>query len=56
MNMRWNYWVIIGLAVWLLISPWVLGFSAYNLALWNNMLIGGFIIIIALWDFVPPEE
>lgn len=45
-----------GFATWLLISPWVLGFSAFNLALWNNVLVGGLIVLIALWDFVPPEE
>jgi len=54
--MKWNHWTIVGLAIWLFVSPWILGFSAYNLALWNNVLIGGFVMLMVFWDFVPPEE
>ena len=54
--MPWNHWVIIALAVWLAVSPWILGFSTLNLAVWNNILVGGLVIVAALWNFVPPEE
>ncbi len=54
--MPWNHWVIIAIAVWLIISPWLLGFSMLNLAVWNNILAGGLVIVMALWNFVPPEE
>ncbi|MFH1193068.1 MAG: SPW repeat protein [Candidatus Jorgensenbacteria bacterium] len=53
---KWYCWVLVGLGVWVLISPWVLGFSALNLARWNNALMGLVIIILAFWWMVPPRE
>ena len=54
--MQWNHWVILGLAVWLIISPWLLGFASLNLALWNNLMVGGLVILFVLWNFAPPES
>ncbi len=54
--MKWYGWIFVGLGVWVLISPWVLGFSALNLALGNNVLAGIAIIILAFWGMVPPRE
>ncbi|MFA6365055.1 MAG: SPW repeat protein [Candidatus Paceibacterota bacterium] len=54
--MVWNQWVVISLSLWLVISPWILGFSGVNLAVWNNILTGGLIVIMIVWNFVPPEE
>lgn len=33
-----------------MISPWVMGFSAINLAAWNNVVIGALVIIFSLWN------
>lgn len=49
--MKWNHWTLIGLGSWALLSPWILGFSDINLAVWNSVLIGALIILFALWDF-----
>jgi hypothetical protein len=49
MKMKWNHWLIFSLAFWLVISPWLLGFSDLNLVLWNNVLIGALIIAFVLW-------
>ncbi|MEK9194281.1 MAG: SPW repeat protein [Patescibacteria group bacterium] len=54
--MKWNYWVLLGLALWLIISPWLLGFSGLNLVLWNNLMVGGLIIIFTLWHLSPPNQ
>ncbi|MDI6734269.1 MAG: SPW repeat protein [Patescibacteria group bacterium] len=54
--MKWQYWVIIFLSIWLLVSPWILGFSALNLAVWNNVIIAFLIIILIFWDFSPPQS
>jgi len=51
--MRWNYWIVLGLGVWLIISPWILGFSGFNLVLWNNLTVGAFLIVFILWNLTP---
>ncbi len=52
---KWNHWVVFGLGCWLLVSPWLLGFSGFNLVVWNNLLIGALTVIFILWNFSPPE-
>ncbi len=54
--MRWHHWVIVGLGVWLLASPWLLGFAELNLVVWNNLLVGLLMIVFALWNFTPPQS
>lgn len=46
--------MLIGLFLWLIISPWVLGFSSLDFAVWNNIAVGGLAIIFVLWSFAPP--
>lgn len=52
---RWNHWVVIVLGFWLIISPWVLGFAALDIVVWNNIAVGGFAIIFILWNLAPPN-
>jgi len=48
----WEEWANVLFAVWLLVSPWLMGFASAetSAALWNHvgvgLLVGGF----ALWD------
>lgn len=51
-----SHWIIVLCALWLTVSPWILGFSSVNLAVWNNIAVGSAVIIAVLWNFVPPEE
>jgi len=51
--MRWNHWVIIGLGFWLLISPWILGFSQLNLVVWNNIVVAILLFVFSFWNFPP---
>jgi hypothetical protein len=48
----WQEWVNVILGVWLLISPWVMGFAgAENAsALWNHVGVGLAVGGLALWD------
>ncbi len=48
--MKWNQVVLIVLGAWLIISPWILGFSDLNLPSWNNALIGTLVIVFTLWN------
>ena len=54
--MKWYHWTVLALGVWLFISPWLLGFSGINLVVWNNLMVGGLIVIFALWNFAPPTD
>lgn len=40
--------LLIGL--WILVSPWVLGFSGITTALWSNVVAGLLIVTVALWE------
>ncbi len=48
--MRWTNWTLVGLGIWLILSPWVLGFSAFNLPAWNSVLFGALVAIFSFWD------
>ncbi|MEK7465667.1 MAG: SPW repeat protein [Patescibacteria group bacterium] len=54
--MKWYHWVEVGLGAWLLLAPWILGYSEVNLASWNSILVGGLMIVFALWNFTPPSN
>ncbi|MGH7268755.1 MAG: SPW repeat protein [Candidatus Rokuibacteriota bacterium] len=46
--MSYLSWVSFILGVWLMISPWTLGFTANSAAFGNNMLVGGLIAVLGL--------
>ena len=48
--MKELHWVILVLGLWVLISPWILGFSAFAPAMWSNVVVGVLIIICSLWN------
>ena len=45
----WEEWVSGVLGVWLVISPWVLGFSGHATAMYTHVLIGIAAIVLAVW-------
>lgn len=49
----WEEWVNVALGIWLLVSPWVLGFSSAAALTWNAVLAGVVIAIVAGWTVVP---
>jgi len=46
---RWEEWINLVLGVWLIISPWVLGFNTVGQATRNMVLMGILMIILPLW-------
>jgi len=36
--------------IWILISPWVLGFSDISVAMWSNVLCGILLTILGAWS------
>lgn len=44
----WEEWVSGALGIWLIVSPWVLGFSGHSTALFTHMIIGIGAVVLAL--------
>jgi SPW repeat-containing protein len=51
----WEEWVNVGLGLWLIASPWILGFSTAALLTWNAVIIGVLIAVVAGWALVPAQ-
>src|SRR5215831_14147099 len=47
--MAWEEWLSVAFGVWLVVSPWVLGFSSIMAAMWNAVIIGIAVAVLALW-------
>lgn len=43
----WEEWTNLILGLWLIIAPWVLGFSAQKLATWNLMVVGVVVAVLS---------
>jgi hypothetical protein len=43
-------WLNVLLGVWVLISPWVIGFNGLHTATTNNVIMGIIVIILAGWS------
>jgi hypothetical protein len=49
---RWEEWINLILGLWVVVSPWVLGFAAMATAMWGHVGIGAAIVLLAaleLW-------
>ncbi len=49
-------WAQLVLGIWVFVSPWVLGFSEINIALWSNIISGALILIISLWKIFGKSQ
>ncbi|CAA7620699.1 SPW repeat protein [Magnetospirillum sp. UT-4] len=51
---QWEEWLNAVFGLWLLVSPWVIGFVGTGEAsvapLWNHVLVGVAVAVLALWD------
>jgi SPW repeat len=52
---EWEEWVNVALAAWLIISPWLLGFATLAMALWNQLIVGILVGVLALWTVLSSE-
>jgi hypothetical protein len=46
----WKEWVNVILAAWLIVSPWILGYSEVGAAFYNQFAIGIVAGVLALWS------
>jgi hypothetical protein len=54
--MAWEEWANVALGVWLVISPWILGFSALDAATWNAVIVGLVVATLALWELGTDKD
>jgi len=52
----WEEWVEAALGVWLMASPWLLGFAGMATAMQNAVFTGLLVTILALWVLGTDEE
>ncbi len=42
-------WINVVLGVWLIIAPFLLGYTAVAAALWNDIIVGIIVVVLAGW-------
>jgi hypothetical protein len=52
----WEEWVNVVLGIWLIVSPFILGYAMLPSALWNQIVIGLVTLILALWTAATSRE
>jgi len=52
----WEEWTECGLGVWLVVSPWVLGFSAQSTPMLAAVISGLVIAALAVWTLVTDKD
>lgn len=52
----WEEWTEAILGLWLVVSPWALGFNTHYQATMNALVIGAVIVALALWTLMTDED
>lgn len=55
-TVSWTSGLNILAGIWLFISPWVLSYQGINVALWNNLIVGAAIAVLALSRVSTPDR
>jgi len=53
---KWEEWVNVALAAWLIVSPFVLDFVGHSSAMWNHIGVGVLVGGLALWTVTTSHE
>ncbi|MGE3361948.1 MAG: SPW repeat protein [Rhizobiaceae bacterium] len=46
---EWEEWVNGALGLWLIVAPWILGFTASMNAMWTHVAIGALVVLVSAW-------
>ncbi len=52
---KWEEWLNVIFGAWLVVSPWILGFSGTTMLLWNAVIVGLAVLILAVWSAQTTE-
>jgi len=47
---EWEEWLSLLFAIWLVASPWALGFAVAGTLVWNEIVVGLIVGLMALWS------
>lgn len=47
---RWEEWVLGALGLWLVVAPWVLGYSTSQMLMAGSVAAGSIVIVLAAWE------
>lgn len=47
---QWEEWLNAAIGIWVFISPWVLGAAGNVSILWNSLIVGALLLVLALWS------
>ena len=53
--MKWLNKIEVIVGIWILVSPWILGFSSLAPALWNSVAVGALVTLLGLWGIFSEE-
>lgn len=53
---KWEEWLSAVFGAWLVISPWVLGFSASQVPTWNQIVVGIIVGAVAFWSGIAEHD
>jgi hypothetical protein len=51
LNRAWAMPAVLALGAWLLLSPWLIGFTATAPLMWNSVICGALLFVFAGWCF-----
>lgn len=51
-----TYWTGFVIGIWLIVSPWILGFSGISLAKWDSVFIGLILTLVFGWEIFGERE
>jgi SPW repeat len=52
----WEEWVNVVLGAWLIVSPFALDYASHATILWNQLIVGALVAILALWTALTTPE
>lgn len=52
----WEEWINMGFGVWLIVSPWVLGFAVQTAVAMNTVIVGIVVAMMATWAMFSDKE
>lgn len=53
---EWEEWLNGLVGLWILVSPWILGFSTTAAAMWSAVVLGALIAIASFWKAVEAHQ
>lgn len=56
LNNRKPLYLAFGAGIYLIISPWLLGFNGINLAKWSSVLVGLVLSVFFAWEIFGEKE